>query len=48
VWVSDPSGTPWEVYTVLADAPETGVGDDTTCCGRETAAAARATTPACC
>jgi catechol 2,3-dioxygenase-like lactoylglutathione lyase family enzyme len=21
VWVSDPDGTPWEVYTVLADAP---------------------------
>ncbi len=25
VWVSDPDGAPWEVYTVLADAPaETG------------------------
>jgi len=22
VWVSDPDGAPWEVYTVLADAPE--------------------------
>ena len=21
VWVSDPDGAPWEVYTVLADAP---------------------------
>ena len=21
VWVEDPDGTPWEVYTVLADAP---------------------------
>lgn len=21
VWVSDPGGAPWEVYTVLADAP---------------------------
>jgi catechol 2,3-dioxygenase-like lactoylglutathione lyase family enzyme len=21
VWVSDPDGSPWEVYTVLADAP---------------------------
>jgi catechol 2,3-dioxygenase-like lactoylglutathione lyase family enzyme len=21
-WVSDPDGAPWEVYTVLADAPE--------------------------
>ncbi|HJP67109.1 MAG TPA: ArsI/CadI family heavy metal resistance metalloenzyme [Actinomycetota bacterium] len=22
VWVSDPDGAPWEVYTVLADAPD--------------------------
>jgi catechol 2,3-dioxygenase-like lactoylglutathione lyase family enzyme len=22
VWVNDPDGVPWEVYTVLADAPE--------------------------
>jgi catechol 2,3-dioxygenase-like lactoylglutathione lyase family enzyme len=22
VWVRDPDGAPWEVYTVLADAPE--------------------------
>jgi catechol 2,3-dioxygenase-like lactoylglutathione lyase family enzyme len=29
VWVSDPDGTPWEVYTVLADAPtETGLDGD--------------------
>lgn len=27
VWVADPDGAPWEVYTVLADAPEAG-----TCC----------------
>jgi catechol 2,3-dioxygenase-like lactoylglutathione lyase family enzyme len=27
VWVTDPDGAPWEVYTVLADAPdETGLG----------------------
>jgi hypothetical protein len=26
-WVNDPDGAPWEVYTVLADAPaETGLG----------------------
>jgi len=26
-WVNDPDGTPWEFYTVLADAPaETGLG----------------------
>lgn len=24
VWVADPDGAPWEVYTVLADAPEAG------------------------
>ncbi len=24
VWVHDPDGAPWEVYTVLADAPEAG------------------------
>jgi catechol 2,3-dioxygenase-like lactoylglutathione lyase family enzyme len=33
VWVSDPDGAPWEVYTVLADAPaETDVGGDGSCC----------------
>jgi catechol 2,3-dioxygenase-like lactoylglutathione lyase family enzyme len=33
VWVSDPDGAPWEVYTVLADAPaETGIGGDGSCC----------------
>jgi catechol 2,3-dioxygenase-like lactoylglutathione lyase family enzyme len=33
-WVNDPDGAPWEVYTVLADAPaETGLG-----CGTETCA----------
>lgn len=24
VWVQDPDGAPWEVYTVLADAPQSG------------------------
>ena len=34
VWVSDPDGAPWEVYTVLADAPtETGLSGDGSCCG---------------
>ena len=28
VWVQDPSGAPWEVYTVLADAPK----QDASCC----------------
>ena len=33
VWVSDPDGAPWEVYTVLADAPaETGITGDGSCC----------------
>lgn len=33
VWVHDPSGAPWEVYTVLADAPEATIGSATECCG---------------
>jgi catechol 2,3-dioxygenase-like lactoylglutathione lyase family enzyme len=33
VWVADPDGAPWEVYTVLADAPaETGIAGDGSCC----------------
>jgi catechol 2,3-dioxygenase-like lactoylglutathione lyase family enzyme len=33
VWVEDPDATPWEVYTVLADAPvESGIAGDGTCC----------------
>jgi catechol 2,3-dioxygenase-like lactoylglutathione lyase family enzyme len=36
VWVRDPDGAPWEVYTVLADAPlEHGVGGGG-CCGGST------------
>jgi catechol 2,3-dioxygenase-like lactoylglutathione lyase family enzyme len=27
VWVDDPDGAPWEVYTVLADADVMGCGD---------------------
>ena len=42
VWVEDPDGAPWEVYTVLADAPvETGIAGGT-CCAVEDAA------PCCC
>jgi catechol 2,3-dioxygenase-like lactoylglutathione lyase family enzyme len=37
VWVSDPDGAPWEVYTVLADAPAdvvtSGRVGDSACCG---------------
>jgi len=37
VWVNDPDGAPWEVYTVLADASaETGLHGDGSCCVPET------------
>jgi len=34
VWVDSPDGSPWEIYTVLADTePDAGAeGDLTTCC----------------
>ena len=33
VWVNDPDGAPWEVYTVLADAPsESGRAGNGDCC----------------
>jgi catechol 2,3-dioxygenase-like lactoylglutathione lyase family enzyme len=33
VWVNDPDGAPWEVYTVLVDAPaESGLSGDAQCC----------------
>ena len=36
VWVNDPDGAPWEVYTVLADAPaETGLGCSDESCAPE-------------
>ena len=36
VWVEDPDGAPWEVYTVLADAPsETGIRGDSACCSTD-------------
>ena len=35
--MSDPDGAPWEVYTVLADAPaESGLAGDGSCCIPET------------
>lgn len=38
VWVNDPDGAPWEVYTVLADAPaETGLGCSSEACAPEPA-----------
>jgi catechol 2,3-dioxygenase-like lactoylglutathione lyase family enzyme len=46
VWVNDPDGAPWEVYTVLADAPAEvatpGTVGNSACCG----ATADATEPA--
>lgn len=37
VWVNDPDGAPWEVYTVLADAPAEvvtpGTVGESACCG---------------
>ena len=50
VWVEDPDATPWEVYTVLADAPvESGLAGDGTCCAAvEADVPAGAVTPAAC
>ncbi len=54
VWVHDPDGAPWEVYTVLADAPaETGLGCDPAGCDDTAVEAAaddgtRVTARACC
>jgi hypothetical protein len=36
VWVHDPDGAHWEVYTVLGDAPaETGLNGDGQCCSTD-------------
>jgi catechol 2,3-dioxygenase-like lactoylglutathione lyase family enzyme len=53
VWVDDPDGAPWEVYTVLADAPsDTGIAGDRSCCTPPTAGSASTATgvarSACC
>jgi catechol 2,3-dioxygenase-like lactoylglutathione lyase family enzyme len=48
-WVDDPDGAPWEVYTVLADAPnETDPGCSTERCAQEDFAVGRAPRRACC
>jgi catechol 2,3-dioxygenase-like lactoylglutathione lyase family enzyme len=53
-WVDDPDGAPWEVYTVLADAPdEAGLGCSTESCATGTgstqpAAVGGGTTPRSC
>lgn len=47
VWVHDPDGAPWEVYTVLADAPaEAYLGGDGDCCPTDGEALAESST--CC
>ncbi len=38
VWVKDPSGAPWEIYTVLADAPGASIKGDAACCAEDSAA----------
>ena len=49
VWVSDPDGAPWEVYTVLGDAPaESGLAGDGTCRGETKATGEAAVGAACC
>ncbi len=46
VWVNDPDGAPWEVYTLLADAPtDDGLGCSSPCCGPVDAGAS---TSSCC
>jgi catechol 2,3-dioxygenase-like lactoylglutathione lyase family enzyme len=48
VWVNDPDGAPWEIYTVLADAPNaTGIAADAPCCGPVSSGAAE-DRPSCC
>jgi catechol 2,3-dioxygenase-like lactoylglutathione lyase family enzyme len=49
-WVDDPDGTPWEVYTVLADArDETEPGCSTEACPPETVTVdAAGPGPSCC
>jgi catechol 2,3-dioxygenase-like lactoylglutathione lyase family enzyme len=49
VWVEDPDGAPWEVYTVLADAsPETGLRGGGSCCEVEGAGAPAGVAGSCC
>ncbi len=49
VWVEDPDATPWEVYTVLADAPSEARSSEhgtSVCCSLQGTAASPAT-PCC-
>ena len=48
-WVEDPDGAPWEVYTVLADAPEeTDLGGSGESCATEPVAAQGVVSRPCC
>lgn len=48
-WVDDPDGAPWEVYTVLADAPdEEGLGCSSESCAAEPVPAASEAPGRCC
>lgn len=49
VWVDDPDGAPWEVYTVLADAPvDTGSGCSTGSCVPEPVTLSASRSGGCC
>jgi hypothetical protein len=55
VWVSDPDGARWEVYTVLGDAPnlapvsaETGEPQACSCCGAAAPETAATAPTSCC
>ncbi len=49
VWVNDPDGVSWEVYTVLADAPaDSALEGDGSCCAAEQDNAEPATVAQCC
>ena len=41
VWVDDPDGAPWEIYTVLADADTDTIAGDAACCAAAAESAAR-------
>jgi catechol 2,3-dioxygenase-like lactoylglutathione lyase family enzyme len=50
VWVNDPDGAPWEVYTVLSDSQQMSAGTEGSgCCGNAAGAeAAGISVNACC
>jgi catechol 2,3-dioxygenase-like lactoylglutathione lyase family enzyme len=48
VWVSDPDGARWEVYTVLGDSPEVCAAPSVCCAATAESAAAPAAAEPCC